>query len=443
MSVLEVNYRFAQRSSMDATPTGAHLFLAAAQGDDRSHFLKARCLRSDVTAKALCAVSEIAGSRFYPPLPGLEPSLGEADPVVSVGPNVVRIEGFSMCSSAYIRLDLDDDSLDVTNRMPGAVHVDFRAELRAALAQMDTGNDLHLSIASHVGELADQSGFTFERNVALPVRWIKGFGHVQAHMAGMRHAFGVTNSALRRFVHNLPHAQSDPLQWVSAHAAEAYISAQKTSGGIALQSGHRLRVIDALIPLAEDVQVYANDAQASTAWVFRFKEQRLTLVLNGVPRPGFADDGRILAQIGKRKKSNAKIRAHLHQQDRVDADDIFKDTGLSKDQIDRGLALLASMGIVGFDLEDESFFHRLLPFGLDQLSMQNSLLQDALALLERGAVSIDAAAGIGRVASQDVIHIVQLGDIPFCTCAGYAKHQSKGEPCEHILAVEILESDVG
>src|SRR5688572_22416902 len=80
------------------------LVLASSSEVERRPFLQARLAFPQVTARALRAVSDMAGARFYVPPAMLARILREADPVATVSPQAVRFEGFSACCSAYVRL---------------------------------------------------------------------------------------------------------------------------------------------------------------------------------------------------------------------------------------------------------------------------------------------------------------------------------------------------
>jgi hypothetical protein len=440
MVAVEQNYTYRAASTLQATSKGQILALACDAGTEQktpTNFLTARALYPDVTARSLRAVSEIVGSRFYVPPAMLARILREADPVATVSPGAVRFEGFSACCSAYIRLDIGDGALKVSHRQNGTTNVDFGPALRGALASVGKDASLELGIGTDAVEVVYDGKAIVEKKVALPVRWIKGFAEVQVIMSGMTPAFRLSRVAAQRFLRALPRSKNDNLQWVSAPGGAARMAAREVSGAVPLRGGHRLRVLETLSLHAEGLDVFVNHDTGATAWVLDFGTQRLSLVLNAEPWRGFSGDGGLLSQIATSDGSAAAaVRAQLNWQDKIDLAAMAKTTQLSEDAVRSALAELAAIGLVGFDLASQGYFHRVLPFDLKRIASLNPRLKAAEALLAKGAVHI--TGDVADVASDGVTHRVQPdGDGWRCTCPWYAKNGVQRGPCKHVLAVEM------
>jgi hypothetical protein len=102
----------------------------------------------------------------------------------------------------------------------------------------------------------------------------------------------------------------------------------------------------------------------------------------------------------------------------------------------RSLSHLAAAGRVGFDLSDQAYFHRELPYGRGDQDHQHPRLRDARALVEGGHVSTED--NISHVRSGESTHVVRhTADGDRCTCPWFASHGVGRGPCKHILAVRL------
>ncbi|MBT8408473.1 MAG: SWIM zinc finger family protein, partial [Alphaproteobacteria bacterium] len=346
MPAVDFAYSYPARSALDEAPAGLHLGLVSAADRAPASFLEARALQPQTTAIALRAVSEIVGARFYIPPAMLARILRAADPVATVGTERVRFEGFSACCSAYIRLDLGPEALDVKARRSGTTNVDFGPELRAALARVRDGSKLDIAIGPEAVAITHDGAAVTERKVPLPVRWIKGFGEVQVHMADMRPAFTLPRVAAQRFLRALPRSGSDHLQWLTATSQGIRSSTRHSHGAVPLRGAHRLVVLATLAAHSRDMTVFVNEALGSTAWRMNLGGQSLTLTLNAEPWRGFSGDGALLPDLARDSAGIAALRALLNWQDRIEPAEMSGRAGLGKAQTKQALARLAGLGLV-------------------------------------------------------------------------------------------------
>ncbi|MEM7528546.1 MAG: SWIM zinc finger family protein [Pseudomonadota bacterium] len=437
--MLEHGFAYHGRSALAHAPARATLMLASDRSAEAESapYLVARARHPDITARCLRAVSEIVASRFYVPPAMLVRILREADPVATVSPGAVRFEGFSACCSAYIRHDIADDGLEPRERRHGTTNVDFGPELRAALAQVRRDSQLDITVGQESVVIAHETTEVEERKVPLPLRWVRGFGEVQVHLARMHRAISLPRIGAHRFLRAQPRSKTDHLQWITVAGSGLRSASRESSGAVPLRGGHRLRVLEPLMPFAEGMEIWHDARTGSTAWVLCLGAQRLTLVLNAEPWRGFSGDGGLLADLAKGMDGGAAaLRAQLSWQDRITPADLSKATGLPTASVDRALAMLAAEGLIGFDLATGAYFHRVLPFRLDRMERLNPRLKAARALVEAGAVEL--LPNGAKVVSDGVVHELHaVEDGLSCTCPWYAKHKATRGPCKHALAVEI------
>ncbi|MEO6979818.1 MAG: SWIM zinc finger family protein, partial [Mucilaginibacter sp.] len=103
---------------------------------------------------------------------------------------------------------------------------------------------------------------------------------------------------------------------------------------------------------------------------------------------------------------------------------------------------LSAIGLLGYDLDENGFFYRRLPFKLSRIMSLNPRLKDAEKLLQEGKVTIvqkTADKVEAQVEGNGVKHTVILaGDKEQCTCTWFSKNQGERGICKHILAVKKL-----
>jgi len=442
MAALKHVYKYSHHSELDAGTDGLRLRLAAeVRPEGEIQFFQGDVLDPLTTARCLRAVSDLVGTRFYVPPSMLARILREADPVATVGDAEVRFEGFSACCSTYIRHDIDGGGYSAERLTPGTTNVDFGADMRAALAKVRAETPLRLSVRSDSVELESDSESVVEKRVELPLRWIKGFAEVQAHLADMNHKISLPKVQAQKFLRSLPRSQADHEQWVTATARGARLSVRPADSGVMIKGTQRLRLFEKLAAAARSLEVYSSVRHGSSAWVLDFGSQRLTLVLNSEPWRGFSGDGQLLSSLaGNKESALASVKAQLNWQSKLNAGEVAKATGHTQVDVDRAFANLASQGLLGYDLQSGSYFHRVLPFDLDQVTKLNPRLKSARALIDNDAIQIERDGDEIRadVASNGVTHQVRLSrSASTCTCPWFAKNQGKRGPCKHILAAEL------
>jgi len=442
MAQIEHAYVYAAGSRLEPAPGGFRLGLVTDSGAAEGHFLTAFARSPKVTARGLRAVSQVVGSRFYTPPAMLARILREADPVATVSPGAVRFEGFSACCSVYARHDMDPDALEIEALSPGTTNVDFGPELRAALAQVRKDSRLALSVGADAVGIRHDRAEVIERKVPLPLRWVRGFAEVQAHLSGMEHAATLPRIAAQRFLRALPRGDAPHPQWLVTSGAAPRLSARPLKGAVKLRGAHRLRALEGLAAQAQALHVHANADLGSSAWSLDFGDQRLLLVLNAEPWRGFSGDGRLLSDLaGPDEAGVAALKAQLNWQTSLERNALAEAAGLTPERAGMALARLAALGLVGFDLHTGAWFHRALPFDMDRVQALNPRLKSARALVEAGAVLLDPDGAAASVRSADVTHRVTLAEPMSCTCPWYAANGSARGPCKHMLAAEITLQD--
>lgn len=104
------------------------------------------------------------------------------DPIVTIGEHGTSIEVFSTDESAYARLLLragTDGAYETTSRTDGTTHLVFDEPLLRGIGRMRSYRSSTLEFGP--GEASQPGGASVtERDIAVPLRWLRAFGQVQA-----------------------------------------------------------------------------------------------------------------------------------------------------------------------------------------------------------------------------------------------------------------------
>ena len=437
-------------SLLTRTADGARVDLATALGAtpaglvDNPTFCTGFVSRADVTAAGLLAVADVAGSRYADA--GLAARLASLDPVVTACGDRLRFESFSACNGVHARFDLLSDGLGSSVVGFGTTNIDVNQPLRTALARVQDSELLHLAVGADGLRASSPASTHVERRVDLPDRWVRGLAEVPLLLRGMRPAGELRGSAVNRFLSSLPRvAPPGPSLHVVPLPSGWRTSTRPVPGSIPLPGAARLRGSDRMVRHTSRMSVH-SDEHGTTAWAFDVPGARLTLVLTPDPFRGFSGAGTLLTSLTHPDVAShgRRLLAELHWSPEVDPVALEVTTGLSRPQVAAGLAWLAASGRLGYDLAQESFFHRELPLDVDRVLQRNPRLGAARRLAAAGAVT-PAAPGHWHVQGDhaQAYDVVAGPQRPRCSCAWDAEHAGGRGPCKHVLAVLIVQRATG
>ena len=408
-------------------------------GDLKSPMQSARCLR---------AISILVGARYFTPPAMLARILRESDPVVTVSRKMLRFEGFSACCSTYGRLDVLPSGFEASKIVPGTTNVDFQAEMRGVLAKIRNDSSMSVSVRPDEFELVHDEAKVIEKKVKLPLRWIKGFSEVQSSQNTMTLAFKISRNEALRFFRQLPKGSTKHPAWIVAAGNGIRLSHREVARSVRIKGCERLAVLAELVQFSQQLSIYVDAQNTTSAWVLSFGDLRFTLVLSEETWRGFSGEGQLLKDIASNSGEQVlnKVKASLNWQESISVEELALELGEDESSIKAALSLLSSRGTVGFDVFTDSYFHRVLPFDLSKVEDLNPRIKSARKLVSEGVVSVinnstNAMKDVliqGEVESGGVTHRVELsssGDK--CTCPWFAKHKSDRGPCKHILALSI------
>lgn len=389
-------------------------------------------------AAGLLAVADVARTRYFQPT-----GPGSLDPVVTGSAAMLRFESFSGCCGVYARLDVLPSGLDGRMLEHGTTNIDVNDPLRLSLARV-TGNDpLHLAVGPDDLTVCTMGGAVVERRVPLPSRWLRGFAEVAVIASGMRARAVLGAAQAADFLKRLPTDRS--ILWAVPAGRSLRLTSRPVPGAVCVAGARRLAALRGVLRHATTLTVFGPAAgpdspALASAWMLESATTRLLLTLSPEPHRGFSGEGAVLSQLATAEVTDDAdlVSAMLAWDPTIDVDRLAADCGLPPARVTAALTLLGTAGRVGFDVAEQAYFHRVMPFGTDAAARLNPRLAQAQALVAAGAVR-DADDHIA-VTSGDTVYRVRVtdGTPAGCTCRWWGRHRGSRGPCKHQLAVLII-----
>ncbi|MEL6650444.1 MAG: SWIM zinc finger family protein, partial [Bacteroidota bacterium] len=283
-----------------------------------------------------------------------------------------------------------------------------------------------------------------ERKVPLPRKWLKGLSSVQVYLAEAEPRFQFNRLQAQQLLRSLPRGNPKQDYYLYQRGPRAVFSPLKQKQAICIGGVHRLRLLEPLLPLMEQLEVFAQPEMQATAFVAKIGSLRFSLVLSREPWRGFSGEGAALDAMLTDLPDGwlERFDQYSYANQAFNPTLLAVEESISETQIRSLSAKLAAMGLLGFDLEANQYFYRRLPFKLERILGLNPRLKNAEKLLAEGKVQIVARSADkieARVAGSGVQHTVIIeGDRARCTCTWFSRHQGERGPCKHILAVQKL-----
>ncbi len=392
-----------------------------------------------ITARCLIALSNVVRSSYTlsPAQAGLM-----KDPIVTAGAEKLRFEGFSQCAGVYGRVDVLPGGHRGTFPANGTVNVDFNQPMINALHAVGRGDTMQLTVnAREVSVRSRPEELITEKKVPLPVKWIKGLTTVQLFLAASEKIHTLNKVQLRQLFQGIPAGVVKTDYYLTMRGNKPAFSPVKAANAICVGGIHRLRLLEPLLSLAEELRVFVHPDMQSTTWQLYFGNVRFSLSLSREAWRGFSGEGAaldaLIADVPERLVNAMDKYGHVNQEFNATLLAVEEQAGF--EQIDQLTTRLAAMGLLGFDLDDNVYFYRRLPFKLNRIMSLNPRMKDAEQLLAEDKVVIisqEKDKTEARVAGSGVTHTVVIADdVARCTCTWFAKYQGERGPCKHILAV--------
>ncbi|MCC9003018.1 MAG: hypothetical protein LM549_10415, partial [Candidatus Competibacter sp.] len=362
--------RYRQPSLVDAQASLVLVFMASTElTDDRQTAAALPAIFSGQIAQPLVFRNMLLGlrqtveSRFY------RPDLWRLlDPVITSGQRLLRLECFSSCASVYARADFTENAfVDGAFDRSGTTNVDFNGAFLNHLAQLRPGKPAHFEMGEQSIKLQSQQGEAVEHKVKLPERWIKGFLQVQAVHRQAQPLFELDRLTAGQLLTQIPASTRGALFLVPKRHKPEILHRQPAGQGdfIAVTDGHRLRLLQTILPDLQALRVYQTEATGASLWVADTGAAQFTLGLSGAAAHGFSGDGDALRQLSAADIDEVDLalaRVAAHGLNQFTIADLAQHQDLPLPRATEIVDRLAQQGLLGFDRDRDHYFYRQLPF---------------------------------------------------------------------------------
>lgn len=406
-----------------------------------THFFQGVLKEPYIISRCLITLSNIVQSSFN--LSPFQMAMMR-DPIATAGNGKLRFEGFSHCAGVYARVDVLPNAIDAVFSESGTVNVDFNQPMINALASVGKKGELLLNLgAEGISVQTAPDELIVERKVPLPLKWIKGLTSVQMFLSATEQVHTFNQLQAMQLFKSIPAGQPKPDYYLIIRGNKPMFSPAKAANAICVGGVHRLKLLEPLLPLANELKVFAGTDMQSTTWQLYFGDVRFSFSLSRECWRGFSGEGAalesLIADVPDEWVEAMNKYSHANQEFNPALMAINED--LHFDQVDNLTGRMAAMGLLGYDLDERQFFYRQLPFKQSRILQLNPRMKDAEKLLEENKVLIlqnEHDRVDARVEGSGMQHtvIIDQGKAR-CTCTWYAKNQGERGPCKHILAVKI------
>lgn len=439
-----ITYQYNKPSALSRANLADELFLAKyseVQKGNAPCFFWGKLTDPYVTARCLLTLSNVVQSSFS--LSPFEMRMLK-DPIVTAGNEKIRFEGFSHCAGVYARVDILGDGHDGEFLENGTTNVDFNQPMLSALSGVRRNENVLLSIGQKEVALHREDEKTVERKVPLPLKWIKGLTSVQMFLAASEKVHSFNRLQAMQLFKTIPTGKPKTDHYLVIRGGKPSFSPVRSGDAITVGGIHRLKLIEPLLAIADELRVFPHATMQSTTWQVYIGAIRFTLSLSRDAWRGFSGEGASLESLIEDVPDNwvELIDNYSYANQEFNATLLAVNEGLDLQKVDNITGRLSAIGLLGYDLDENNFFYRRLPFKLSRIMSLNPRLKDAEKLLQEGKVQIisrQADKVEAKVEGSGVWHIVILnGDKEQCTCTWFSKNQGERGVCKHILAVKKL-----
>ncbi len=435
---MNILYQYNQVSSFERTAKENRLFLAHFNEEyadtNMPCFFWGQLKHPYLVARSLLTLSKVVAANYMPTPTSLR------DPVITAGGNKLRLEAFSSCCSVYAKVDVLEEALDGEFLQQGTTNVDFNTEMISALSKVRKDEEVYFSIGKKEVIFQKDNHNVVEKKVALPLRWIKGMATVQVLASEMHPVLTLDKLQIQLLFRSIPKGNINNDYYLTLRGKRPNLSPVKTPKGICIGGVHRLRLLDGLANLADSLTIYAMATENATAFQFQMKDMRFTLMLSRSFWRGFSGEGSALSNLVEEVPD-----AWLEQLDnyaKINEEFSLKDDVLqevSHQDFKNVVTRLASMGLLGFDLTEQVYYYRKLPFKMSRIESLNPRYKNALKIIQKGDYKWLVKNKELEIKGSGHFHKVVLSkNKSRCTCTWFASHQNERGDCKHILAGKIL-----
>lgn len=421
------------------------------------------------------------------------------DPVITIHPDRIFLEAFSQDQSVYAALILNPAMFQTDGEVQtGTTNVDFSAWLWGALGEMRSSRETWFRVEAEGFEVKTKgAGGRFEQKVELPESWVRGFLQTASAMAmpGTRLEAKPVDllSAIRFLRYTKAKVSPRALRYEFNPNGEAKLFLEPWEHEVRLRGvehnykeprvirtwgRRRLKLIEGLLPFAERVDIYLKGRALPSFYAVKLPDMTFVLGLSGWSEQGWSGTSfELLSHGAPPGDQQLQAVADILKVEYVaTASDLAKKLGKPLPETQAACERLCRLGRAMFDVEARAFRHRELfetPIDEAKVFPPDDRAISARALIMKGTVGVTSCERSetrkvkklktpegpiereivyrewrveGRAGDQSKVEAVvaDTGRILFgvCGCAFFRENILNKGPCEHLLAVLHVSSDL-
>jgi hypothetical protein len=395
------------------------------------------------------------------------------DPVITVAPDQVFFEAFSLDESSYGRLAVHEQLFtDVKDFQYGTTNIDFSDNLLAELKRIRTYRPTEFQVDPSGFEVATEGREVYkEKKIDVPTSWVRGFLQVQSAMSMPTSSFelkpidlyNICNFLRKHKEQNSPRSlkyilnPGEPVKlviepWNEEITFSGSIYLGDTAKEIRTWGRRRLFLLERLLPLADRITVHLLGTGMPSFYVVDMGHLSFTLGLSGWTRNDWASAGNFDLMVGTSSKANpnqsALVFSQLKLRKTATDTELASWTHLSTDIVQAALRQLCSAGRVMFDLEIGKYRLRELtrdPLPMDQLKYTNPKEELAKKLVSENKIEVKKRTLLSAGWNLEGVSEKQKTQVQLdkdgriataqCSCYFYKQNRLMQGPCEHMLAL--------
>jgi hypothetical protein len=417
------------------------------------------------------------------------------DPVVSVHPDCVVFEVFSLDESSYGRVTVPMDKLEMLDVVVfGTTNVDYSAALADEIRRVRSYRPAYLAVESGGVQIATGAGDRYEKKIDLPPTWVRGFLQVQSAAAFSGVELTLSSATLAEVLSVLkrqkervsprslrfilkpgacPRIIVEP--WNIEIQEYTHVYNGDFSGEIRIWGRRRLLALTELLPYADTVTCRLLGTGMPSYWTVTMKGHRFDLGLSGWTKNDWSRAARfdLLAATGTISEGDiAQAAQLLEKRLRMTPRELEEASDMTREAATTALQRLTREGRAMYDLSGSVYrWRQLLPFPAP-MDESDQRLRLAQRLVATGGVRFlkpeeedEEAGGFATIGHRNEATtryraIVRGGEskrerkfavtldldadgraqFVSCNCAFFRTNKLRKGPCAHILAATALAS---
>ncbi len=399
------------------------------------------------------------------------------DPVISVHPDSVIFEGFSIDESAYGRVSVPNKNLETFGQVDyGTTNIDFSLGLANELYRVRSYRPAWLNVAFDKVELSTELASNVEKKIDLPDSWVRGFLQVQSASTIDGIMLTLHSSTVAQFLEKLEQRKEkesprsvrfilkkgecpilviDP--W-NVQIKDTNVYNGDFEGEIRLWGRRRLFVLKDLLPFTDSVQVKLLGTGMPSYWSVEVDGHRFDLGLSGWTANDWSKKGNfdLLAssQVSVSATMLKEVEKTLIQYLTLSPKQLAEKLNIKQEEATVALQNMCKSGQAMYDHLLGTYRYRKM---LDQEIVASSSEEDIrltqavtivkenkAKMLQKGVLEDEAIAYNFEVQGTKSTYKVEVkidldGRIKFaeCTCGFHKRNKLRQGPCQHIMAAAI------